>query len=166
MPRDKASMWMSAVEAPLAAVVLNGLLLAAALIGTCRGLSDLSVRLLGRPLTARKHMCARLILSASSSCGGWLVLWQARGSHPGSTRKLPCLRNLDGHVQGIRAATGRARLRHLASMHVLIHACTRSLSGLHRAGFNQCGGRRGPCKSSSRRARTTATRCRSTGAVS
>ena len=59
-----------------------------------------------------------------------------RDSHPGSTRELPTLRDLDGRVHGMHATTTRARLRHLASIHVPIQAPARPLTCVRLAGFN------------------------------
>ena len=125
----------------------------------------LLVRSLGRPLYDGKLACGTMVLAAPSSFGGLLVLRQVRGSHSGSIRELPTLRDLDGRVHGRHATTTRARLRHLASIPVPIQAPARTTDPCTPRRL-QCGGRQRSCRSMDRRSRTTNARCRSAGGVS
>ena len=127
---------MSAIEAPLLLWSCQGCCMVVVLTAACSLPSDRWVYLLWCPLQAGELACARSVLASSVSLDGLLVLRQVRGNHPGSTTELQSLRDLDGHVHGIRAATARARPRHLASMHVPIHAPTRPLTRTRLAGCN------------------------------
>ena len=129
-------MWMSPIEAPLLLWSCQGCCMVVVLTGACSLPSGRLVYLLWCPLQAGEHACARPVLASSVSLDGLLVLRQVRGSHPGSTTELQSLRDIHGHVHGIRAATARARPRHLASMNVPIHAPTRLLTRTHLAGCN------------------------------